>query len=297
MIGTIAVSELGGPIQPSASGPSQPSAPMIQTSEKTRPTSVSSRSDSVLKKSTISAAISSRATPTSCPIPVSMASEYSSSITMVERLLTRRGPAEPVANSSIVLSTSWTLVSPVSVRRMLAMVMVVPSVSLPPIAASAPPISGTPRRESISVWVADAASTPPRASITSVGAMIGSAGASSSATPGLARMLSRRASICASPPGVSASPRNTSVTTLTSPDSPKNSSSSSTAVAMALPGGRNATEAPSTGGRRRVAPAASTTVTSRRTMMVMYGRAVTSRLNRSSGRLMARHCTFRASAL
>ena len=208
-----------------------------------------------------------------------MASEYSSSITMVERLLTRRGPAEPVANSSILLSTSWTLVSPVSVRRMLAMVMVVPSVSLPPMAARAPSISGTLRRESISAWVADAASTPPRASITNVGAMIGSAGASSSATPGLARMLSRRASIWASPPGVSASPRNTSVTTLTSPDSPKNSSSSSTAVAMALPGGRNATEAPSTGGRRRVAPAASMTVTSSRTMIVMYGRAVTSRLN------------------
>ena len=122
MIGTIAVSELGGPIQPSPSGPSQPSAPTIHPSEKTRPVIVNNRSEKARRKSTISAAISSRANPTSGAIPVSMASEYSSSITTGDRLLTRRGPAESAGSSSIRRSTSWTLVSPVSCRRILAMV-------------------------------------------------------------------------------------------------------------------------------------------------------------------------------
>ena len=46
------------------------------------------------------------------------------------------------------------------------------------------------------------------------------------------------------PPGVSASPRKTSVTTLISLESPNNSSISWVALAMGCPGGRNATLAP-----------------------------------------------------
>ena len=170
----------------------------------------------------------------------------------------------------------------------------VPSVSFPVRAESAPPISGMLRTESISAWVTDAASIPPAASISSEGAMIGSAGTSRWATPGSLPMPSKRASIWASPPGVSASPRKTRVTTLASLDSPKNSSSSNSAARMALSGGRNSTSVPSVGGARRVDPAASTTVRRMSTRIVMTGRAVTSRLNLSSRRLTARHCTFRA---
>ena len=73
MTGTIAVSELGGPIRLSAFGPSQPSAPTIQTIEKISPVSVSSISERVRVKSRSSAAISSRASPISGPIPSSVA--------------------------------------------------------------------------------------------------------------------------------------------------------------------------------------------------------------------------------
>ena len=91
MIGTIVVSELGGPIRPSAPGPSQPSAPMTQIREKSRPVSVSSRSERARKKSRSSATMSSSASPISGSIPVSVASRYSSSITADDRLLTRSG--------------------------------------------------------------------------------------------------------------------------------------------------------------------------------------------------------------
>ena len=53
------------------------------------------------------------------------------------------------------------------------------------------------------------------------------------------------------PPGVSASPRKISVTTLTSLESPNNSSISFVAVAIGCPGGRNATSAPSVGSARK----------------------------------------------
>ncbi len=43
MIGTIVVSEFGGPVRPSAFGPSQPSAPTIQIIDVRSPISVSSR--------------------------------------------------------------------------------------------------------------------------------------------------------------------------------------------------------------------------------------------------------------
>ena len=66
---------------------------------------------------------------------------------------------------------------------------------------------------------------------------------------------------------------------------------SATASATAFPGGSSATDAPSVGGARRVAPMASTTVTRTRTPIVIHGRAVTSRLNLSSRRLMAYDCT------
>ena len=69
---------------------------------------------------------------------------------------------------------------------------------------------------------------------------------------------------------------------LTSLESPKISSISCVALAMACPGGRNATSAPSVGGTRIVAPTASRTVIARIATIVMYGRAVTSQLSLSS---------------
>ena len=66
---------------------------------------------------------------------------------------------------------------------------------------------------------------------------------------------------------------------------------SATASATALPGGSSATDAPSVGGARRVAPMASTTVMSTRTPIVIHGRAVTNRLNLSSRRFMPDDCT------
>ena len=111
---------------------------------------------------------------------------------------------------------------------------------------------------------------------------IGSTGTRSSATRGSPTMSSVRASICESPAGVSASPRNISVTTLTFLDSPKNSSSSAAALTMGCSAGRNSKDAPSVGGTRRVVPAAITAVMRTITRIVSHGRAVTSRLNRLS---------------
>ena len=90
--GTIAVSELGGPIRPSPFGPIQPSAPIIQVIESTSPVSVSSISARVRVNSTRSAAIRSSAIPMSGPIPSSVAFLYSSSMITGDRLLTRNGP-------------------------------------------------------------------------------------------------------------------------------------------------------------------------------------------------------------
>ena len=150
MIGTITESELGGPIQSSPFGPNQPSAPMIQVSEKIRPVSVINRSDRVRRKSRISAAINSRASPINGPIPDSVASLYSSSIMIGETLLTRSGPSESSARSFTARSASAMRSSPVSRRRMVETVTEVPSVSSPDIAANAPASSGTALIASIS---------------------------------------------------------------------------------------------------------------------------------------------------
>ena len=74
MIGTVAVSAFGGPIRFKAPGPSQLSAPTVQTTASTSPVSVSSRSESVRMKSSISNAITSSANPTSGSMPVLVAS-------------------------------------------------------------------------------------------------------------------------------------------------------------------------------------------------------------------------------
>ena len=73
---------------------------------------------------------------------------------------------------------------------------------------------------------------------------------------------------------------------LISPESPKNSSISCVAFAIACPGGRKATLAPSVGGARRFAPAARKTVAMSRTMIVIQGRTVTTRLIFSSARFI-----------
>ena len=104
MTGTNAVSELGGPMRPRPFGPSQPSAPTTQIIEKISPVSVSSVSEMVRVKSRSSATIRSSAKPISGAIPDSVASLYSSSTTIGDRLLTRSGPSSPVASSLILRS-------------------------------------------------------------------------------------------------------------------------------------------------------------------------------------------------
>ena len=92
MTGTIAVSELGGPIRPSPFGPSQPSAPTVQAIANISPVRVSSMSAMVRVKSRRSTVISTRASPISGAIPCSVACVYSSSTITGDRLLTRSGP-------------------------------------------------------------------------------------------------------------------------------------------------------------------------------------------------------------
>ena len=286
IIGTIAVSELGGPVRPSAFGPSQPSAPRIQIIDMRRPTSVSTRSEIVRMKTTIRAIISRNASPIRGNIPSSVAFLYSSSITTDEILLTCNGPSSSDARSRILRSASSIRSSPVSRKRMMAIATGVPSVSVPVIASIASRISGGPRAESMSDCVTDSKPSTWRRSLSSnEGATTGSVGASKSPTLGSLTTSRTRASICVSPSGVSASPRKRSVTTLASPASPKRSSSSTKASATAFPWGRVAFV--SGGGARRVVPAPSATVMMTRMRRVTYGRAVTSRLSLSSIVLMA----------
>ena len=253
--GTIAVSELGGPMRPSPFGPSQPSAPTIHVSEKISPASVSSMSERVRVKTSSSTAISTSARPISGAIPSSVAFLYSSSTTTGDRLLTRSGPSSAAASSLILRSASWTLSSPVSISRMLAIATGVPSVSVPVIAARAAWSSGALRTPSICAWVTEPKSSVCRAApIRAEGATKGLAGASSSLTLGSPMTAPVRAAIWESPPGVSASPRKRRVTMLTSPDSLKSSAISPVALATGCPGGRKATSAPSVGGARSVEP-------------------------------------------
>ena len=221
------------------------------------------------------------------PIPSSVAFLYSSSMITGDRLLTRNGPSSATASSLILRSASTILSSPVLLRRMLAIATGAPSVSVPVIASRAPWISGALRTESICACVTDSKpSTWSAAPISNEGATTGLLGVRSSPTPGSLTTSSISASICERPPGVIASPRKMSVATRTSPDALKCSATSFVALAMGCPGGRNATSAPSVGGARNVTPAASTTVTTRRTISVMYGRTVTSQLSLSSILLM-----------
>ena len=112
------------------------------------------------------------------------------------------------------------------------------------------------------------------------GATTGFAGVRSSPTPGSLTMSWMRDAICPSPSGVMASPRNRSVATLTSPESPKSSSIWIKASATALPFGSVA--AISGGGARSVPPAPSTRVTMRSTTRVIHGRTVITRLSQLS---------------
>ncbi len=118
-------------------GPSQPSAPITQISERSSPASVSSISERVRRKSTSNAAISSSASPMSGSIPCSVACLYSSSITTGEMLLARNEPSAASAASLIVRSAISMRSSPVSRSRTMATATCVPSASVPDIAASA----------------------------------------------------------------------------------------------------------------------------------------------------------------
>ena len=222
--------------------------------------------------------MSSSANPIRGAIPVSVASRDSSSITAYETLVTRSGPSSPVASSLILRSASATRSSPVSRRRTDAIATGVPSVSVPVIASSAAISSGGPRMESMSAWVTDSKLlTWSRNMTRAEGATTGSVGARSSPTPGSLTMSSMRDAICDRPSGVSASPRKSSVETLTSPASPKRSLISVRASATALSLGRAADS--SGGGRRRLVPAPRKMVIAKRTARVKYGRAVTSLLS------------------
>ena len=281
IIGTIVVSEFGGPVSPSAFGPSHPSAPTIHISEMKRPANVSRRSDRVRMNTSISAAISSSATPTSGAIPSSVALTYSSSTTMVEMLLALRTPSEPSAITLIFRSASAIRSSPVSCNRITATDTGPPSISGPPMAASAPCISGTPRTASISACdTAPNPSAPSAALMTDDGATTESPGASSAAISGSLNISPISPSICERPAGVKASPRKMSVTTLTSPASPNTASISSSVSATALPSGSVASV--EGGGARKDAPAPIATVTASNTASVTHGRAVTTKLNLSS---------------
>ncbi len=163
MIGTIAVSAFGGPVSPSPFGPSQPSAPPIQTSATTRPARVSSRSERARMKSRSSPAINSNASPTRGSMAVSVALRNSSSMTTNEMLLTRSGSWLPAASSLIVRSASSTRSSDVSTRRMPAVAMGVPSESVPVITARRSPMPGAPRTASICACVTDSKSSTWRA--------------------------------------------------------------------------------------------------------------------------------------
>ena len=197
---------------------------------------------------------------------------------MNDTLLASSGPSAAAASSLIVRSAPATRSSPVSSRRMLAIATRVPSVSVPVIAARAGWISGSIRTVSICACVTDSKPSTPSRNLTSdEGAMTGSAGARSSRTPGSLTMSLRRTSIWESPAGVSASPRNTSVTALISPWSPKSSLISSIASAMGLLSG--SVSAVVGGGARNTAPAPSATVMMKTTRSVIQGRTVTSQLS------------------
>ena len=157
---------------------------------------------------------------------------------MNDTLLARSGPSDAAASSLIVRSAPATRSSPVPSRRMLAIAIRVPSASIPVNAARTGWTSGSTRTASICACVTDSKpSTPSTNLISEAGAMTGSAGARSSCTPGSLTTSLRRASIWERPVGVSASPRNRSVTALISPWSPKSSLVSSIASATALPSG------------------------------------------------------------
>ena len=116
--------------------------------------------------------------------------------------------------------------------------------------------------------------------------MTGSTGGSRAAISASVTIWSTSAAICASPSGVSASPRKSSVVTLVSPASPKSSSISCRVAATALSRGSVSSVVGS--GARSEAPAPSATVVTRRAAMVSHGRTVTSQLTRVSTWIMTR---------
>ena len=203
-----------------------------------------------------------------------------------EMLLTRSGPSSAIASSLILCSAATTRSSPVSCRRMLPNATGVPSASVPVIVESVSPIPGMLRAASICSCVTPSRLAAWSPALTSnEGAKNGAVGASIPATSGSPAIRAMRASIWASPPGVSASPRKRSVTTLTSPESPKSSSISAIALATSLSLG--SVPSVSSGGSRRFDPMAIRTVRMRRTSSVSHGRTVTSQLSHPSMLCMA----------
>ena len=153
---------------------------------------------------------------------------------------------------------------------------------------------GAPRAASICACVTDSKPSTWRAACMScAGETTALAGTSNSPTSGAPTIVSSREAICASPSGVSASPRKSNVATRTSPASPKSSSISTRAWATALP--RGSVPSVSGGGSRSPDPAASSTVTTRSTASVVHGRAVTSRLSAPSALSMTRPASPRQS--
>ena len=302
MIGTIVVRIFGGPIHPSAFGPSHPCAPVIHTTVTSSPASVSSTSEGERRNRKVSAAITSSATPINRSIVEPVAASLSSSIVASETLRPASGPSTSSVISWMASSAATSVsMSPGSRSRMVAIATGVPSASVPVSASNAARCPASPpscamrsSASSSSACVMSAKpSTPSTAASSSVGEATASPAASTSATRGsdVARSITR--SICASPSGVSTSPRKSSVTDEVSADSPNSVSIFESATATSLSSERKISL--SACGARCGMPAPSAIVMAATTTSVTTGRTVTSQLSPSSTLPMARH-SHRAAA-
>ena len=252
----------------------------------TRPPSDSVRSSSERVNTSNRAAITPSASSISSVISEPVAAEVSSEMTAGDRVSAARGlwvaaATSRMANSAASTVSSSSSMSPSPSRSlsslMLAMATPEPSASVP----TRRPMGTCWAAASISDCVTEPkSSVPSRPASRSVGAAAGLGWASTSTTAGSERAPSTVASICASPAGVSASPRKMTVAVRVSVVPLNSVSMVSVAAATSLSVGRKIVL--SACGARRVTPEPSPRVTTASTMMVMRGRAVTTRLAKSA---------------
>ena len=194
--GTKAVSELGGPMNPSADGPSHPSTPTIHVIEMTSPDSESSMSAGERVKTRSSTAMSTNASIIRGAIPSSVAFSYSATMISGERDLALSGPSDSIASSLIRVSATRTLSSPVLTSWKLPTAIWVPSTSVPVTAPRVSPIPGAFRTESTCACVTVRRSLTCRTALNrEEGAKSGSTGVNISPISGWLAMSASRASI------------------------------------------------------------------------------------------------------